>query len=145
MFSSSRMLPGKSYVMSAVHHALSPLRAPSHLLGILVEEELDQEGDVFAPLAERRQDEAGDVEAVVEVLTEALLGDGRHQVEVRRGDDAHVDLDRLVLADAPDLVLLDRAEQLRLEGQRRLRDLVEEERPAVGLFEETLARGSPRP
>ncbi len=91
-------------------------------------------------IAERRQHEARDVQAVVEVLAEALLGDRGEELLVRRRDDAHVDLDRLVLADAADLVLLDRAEELRLEGERRLRDLVEEERAAVGLLEEALAR-----
>jgi hypothetical protein len=60
---------------------------------------------------------------------------------VRRscGDDAHVDLDGLVLADPPDLLLLDGAEQLGLERERGLRDLVEEERPAVRLLEEPLS------
>ncbi len=77
---------------------------------------------------------------VVEVLPEALLLHAGEQILVRRGDDADVDVDRLVLAHAPDLVLLDRAEQLGLEGQRRLGDLVEEEGAAVRLLEEALAR-----
>lgn len=36
---------------------------------------LDQLRDVFAPVAQRRQDEARDVESVVQILTEALLFD----------------------------------------------------------------------
>ena len=58
------------------------------------------------------------------------------QVAVRRGDDADVDLPAPVLADATHLALLERAEELRLEAQRHLADLVEEERPAVGRLEE---------
>jgi hypothetical protein len=42
-------------------------------------------------------------------------------------------------AEPADLALLDGAQQLRLERRRRLGDLVEEERAAVGLLEEALA------
>jgi hypothetical protein len=85
--------------------------------------------------------EAGHVEAVVEVLPEALVGDGGAELLVGGGDDADVDLGGAVLAQAADLALLDDAEQLGLEGDRGLGDLVEEEGPAVGLLEEAPAGG----
>ena len=46
--------------------------------------------------------------------------------------DAHVHLDRLVAADALDLVLLEHAQHLRLGGEVHVADLVEEQRAAVG-------------
>ena len=88
-------------------HALGEAGVRVHLPVVLVEEELDEQRDVFAPLAQRRQMEARDVEAVVEVLAEALLCDRLRQIRVGGRDDADVDLDRLVLADAADLALLD--------------------------------------
>src|SRR4030095_4667889 len=44
-------------------------------------------------------------------------------------------------ADATDALGLEHAQELRLDRQRDLADLVEEDRAAVGLFEETLLRG----
>src|SRR5690606_2545654 len=58
---------------------------------------------------------------------------------VRRGDEAHIDRARPVLAQAADRPVLERAEQLRLGGQGEVADLVEEERAAAGRLEEALA------
>ena len=61
-----------------------------------------------------------------------LLGDQRLQVLVGRADDAHVDRDLLAAADALDHAVLQEAQQLRLQRQRHVADLVEEQRAAVG-------------
>ena len=45
-------------------------RATSICSAVLLQEEVDQERDVLAPLAQRRQVDRDDVEAVVEVLAE---------------------------------------------------------------------------
>src|SRR5581483_2334036 len=57
---------------------------------------------------------------------------------VRRGDDADVDLDVPRPADALEGLLLEEAEDLRLEGGREVADLVEEDGAAVGELEEAL-------
>jgi hypothetical protein len=80
-----------------------------------------------------------DVQAVEEVGAEAALGHFGRQVAVGRGDDAHVDLDRLGRTDGDDLAFLKRAQQLGLQRQRHLGDLVEQQRAAVGSAEEALA------
>ena len=49
--------------------------------------------------------------------------------------DAHVGRDRLVPADALELLLLQHAQHLGLRGRGHVADLVEEERAAVGLLE----------
>ncbi len=54
---------------------------------------------------------------------------------VRRRHHPHVDLDRLLAADALELLLLQRAQQLHLHRRRHVADLVEEQRPAVGELE----------
>ena len=104
------------------------------------EEVRGEERDVLAALAQRRDPDRHHGEPVVEVLAEAALGDRAAQVLVRRRDDPHVDLDRRRLADPPDLALLERAQELRLEPRARLADLVDEERAAVGLLEEPAPR-----
>src|SRR5690606_27563267 len=86
------------------------------------------------------KDEARHRQSIEEVLAKALLGDRLLEILVRRRDDPDVDVDRLVVPEPPDLAFLDGPQQLRLERRRRLGDLVEEERPAVRLLEEALAR-----
>ena len=51
--------------------ALTPRSRPADVLGQVGEEALDQQEDVLAPLAERRQADLEDAQAVVEVLAEA--------------------------------------------------------------------------
>ena len=67
----------------------------------------------------------------VEVLAELARRDRGLQVAVRRRDDAHVDVQRHRAADALEPLLLERAQDLRLQRQRQLADLVEEQRAAV--------------
>ncbi len=54
---------------------------------------------------------------------------------MRRGDHAHVGLDRLVTADAIKLAIRQHAQQARLQIRRHVADFVEKQRAAVGLLE----------
>ena len=55
---------------------------------------------------------------------------------VGRGENAHVDGARLGAANPPDLLVLQDAQQLGLDGERQVRDLVQEERAGIGDFEQ---------
>ena len=81
-----------------------------------------------------------DGEAIVEILAKAPVGDGARQIAVGGGDDAHVDLALLIAAERPHAPLLQHAQQARLQIERQVADLVEEQRAAVRLFEEAVAR-----
>ncbi len=81
-------------------------------------------------------DDADDVEAESQVGAKPVGRDFLVEPAVRRRHDARVDAARHVLADAPDLPVLQHAQQLGLRARRQLADLVEEERAAVGLLEE---------
>ena len=87
-------------------------------------------------LAEGRQVDGDDLQPVVEVLAEAAPLDLVVEVLVRGADEADVDGARARLADPADLLLLEDAEELGLEGERQVADLVEEERAARGLLDE---------
>ena len=76
---------------------------------------MGQQRDVAGALAQRRQLDRDHVDAVVELLAELPLGDGLAQVAVRRRHDAHVHVDERGAADAADLPLLQRAQELDLE------------------------------
>src|SRR6202011_708185 len=94
-----------------------------------------QVGNVFRALAQRRHRDREDVQAIEQILAEAAFLHGGDQVAVGGGDDAYVDLDRLAAADRVDLVLLQRAQQFDLRGERQLAYLVEEQRAPGGFHE----------
>ncbi len=107
-------------------------------LGVLVDEVRHQGGDVALARAQRRQGHRHDVQPVVEVLAELAALHLGGEVAVRRRDEPHVDLDGLHPAHPLELLLLEDAEELDLEGGRDVADLVEEERAAVGELEAPL-------
>ena len=86
-------------------------------------------------IAQRREVDRHDVEPIEEILAEAPRLDLGLEIAVGRGDDAHVDAVRLHAADALELALLERAQELHLHLERDLADLVEEQRAAVGELE----------
>jgi hypothetical protein len=91
--------------------------------------------EVFEALAQRREAQREHVEAVVEILAEAALGDRAGEVDVGGGEDADVDPDGAVAADGLEGALLQDAQQLGLGVDRELADLVEQEGAAVGHLE----------
>src|SRR2546428_121787 len=107
----------------------------AELARVLGQEVLDEERDVAPPIAERRELDRHDVQAIVEVLAEAPLLHERLEISVGRREHAHVDADRVGPAHALDRALLEHAQELRLELDRHVADLVEVERPPVGELE----------
>src|SRR5262249_20004809 len=81
---------------------------------------LYQEGQVLDALAQGRQLDRDDVQAIEEVLAEPARVDRAGQVDVRRRQDAHVGPQRLGPADALIRAVLEHAEQLRLHRQGEL-------------------------
>src|SRR3989449_11680652 len=81
--------------------------ATGPLAVVLLEEVVDEEGDVRAPLAQRGHDDGDDLEPVEEVLAEVPGLDLGRQLLVGGGDYAHVDLEDAVGADRADLAVLE--------------------------------------
>jgi hypothetical protein len=90
-----------------------------------------QQLHVSHPLAQRWQSDRNHVHAIVELLAELSPRNGVAEVAIRGRDEAHVHVDHRRAAHAPDLPLLQRAQQLDLKRRRQLRDLIEEQRAAV--------------
>ena len=76
------------------------------------------------------------VDAVHQVFAEVAGRDHFGQVAVRGADDAHVDGERFVFADAADFAAFQHAQQLGLHRLGQLADFVEKDRAAVGDFEQ---------
>ena len=118
------------------HRVLGDALDDGGAVGESLEEVIDQLGDVFSSLAQRRDDEVNDVEAIEQVLAKVPVGDHRAEVAVGRGNDAHVH--PRAGAIRPDLLQLsglEEPQQQALHPQRHLADLVEKHRALVGVFE----------
>ena len=130
------MLPGQRWrLMAAMALGVRPAHLAAVLRRVAAHHVARQHHDVVAAIAQRRQVQVHDVEAVVEVLAEAA---GLHldlEVAVGGGEDADVDRLGAGVADAHHHLLLQRAQDLDLQRQRHLADLVEEQGAAVGRLE----------
>ena len=108
-----------------------------HRTGEPLHEEPDKRRNVLGSLTQRGDVDGKDVQAIVEIVAEALLLHQPGEVAVRRRDDADVHLDRARTAEALELLLLQDPQELWLQLERQLAHLVEEERTAVGELEAT--------
>ena len=107
-------------------------------VGVEVEEMLGEQRNVFAAGAQRRQVDGDDVEAVEKIFAEAAIAHGLAQIDVGGGEDAHIHLNLLNAAEVHEAAVLQHAQNLGLRVHAHGGDLVEEERAAVGDFEEAL-------
>src|SRR5439155_10201726 len=101
------------------------------LRGRASEEVVDEAGNLVAPLAERRNPKADDVETVEEILAKAVVADEQLEIGVGGRDDPDVDRERR-FAERRDLSRLEEPQELGLEVEAELADFVEEERPVSG-------------
>ena len=108
---------------------------PAHPLRMFLDEVASEQGDVLTPLPQGRNVQRKDVQPVVQVRPEPVLIDHRLQVPIGCGDEPDVRPDSAIAADTLELLVLDSAEQLRLEFERHFADLVEKERTSMRQFE----------
>src|SRR5512146_204497 len=91
--------------------------------------------DVLPALAQRRQRQIEDIEAIEQIFAKAALPDRQGEVDIGCNDDARIDLNGPRAADPVDRVLLQKAQQMALKLERQIADIVKEDRAAVGGFE----------
>ena len=104
------------------------------LLGALLQKMPGKNRDVLAPLAQTRQANTDDVEAVKKIFAEEVFLHPGFEVLVRCRDDANIGLDRRVTANAVVVAVGKHPQQPRLQLGRHVADFIEEERPALGLL-----------
>ena len=117
-------------------------RRPLVFLGILLQEMLHQQRNIFAALPQRRQIDADHVEPVEKIFAELALPHHLAKIHVGRGDDAHVHLNFLHAAEVHELAVLQYAQNLALRVHGHGADFVEEERAPVGNFEQSFLRSN---
>ena len=87
-----------------------------------------QGGQVIAALPQGGQADFNHVEAVIQVLAEALLGHGLHQIVVGGAQNAHIHLFFLHTAQRAHLALLNHPQQLGLHGQGQVANFIQKQR-----------------
>src|SRR5262249_48138966 len=105
----------------------------------LLEEPPGKHRNVAVPVAEGRKHEATDGNAMKEVIAEPSLRDFATQIPARGSKDTDIDANPSVAADPTNFGALEGPQKLGLERQVEVTDLVDEQRTAVGPFEDTLA------
>lgn len=98
--------------------------------------------DFGTAVAEGRDLDAEQVEAMKEVFAESALSDGFPEVGIGGGDDPGIDGNELVATDASDAVAFDGGQQFALEGWGEGVDFVKEEGASGGGFKEADAGGT---
>ncbi len=109
------------------HRALNLLA-----LAVEVGEMIDEQRNIVAALAQRRQPQGYQINAVVEVLAECAIG--YHLFEPRIGgtNNAHIGVARPAVAERFERALLKHTQQLHLRRLVQIANLVEENRAALG-------------
>ena len=141
--SSSRTLPGQGCASKRRHRGgAKPRGAP---YGAAREEDARERGDVLAALAQRRQADLDGVEPVEEVLAEPALGRGLAAMSALVA--ASTRTSTCCARELPtgwNSPVCSTRSSLRLLAERHVRDLVEEQRAAVGELEAADAIGAAR-
>ena len=106
-----------------------------HPLGGVAQKCRRQIRNIFTALRQRRQDDLDNVQPVEEVAAKTSGSDLRTKIAIGRRDDGDIDALELQRADALDFSIFERAQQLRLDGERELADFVEEEGSALSGLE----------
>jgi hypothetical protein len=100
---------------------------------------VEQQADVLAPLAQRRESDLEARQAMQQRRLELALADLVLEVGIGGRDQSHLDRGWLVGADRQDLAGLEDAQQRDLNLGRRFADLVEKQRAAVRGAEQAVA------
>ena len=133
-------VPGPAVIDQQVYRVIgqSHLAHPVFLREIrseLPEEEID----ILLAFAKGRHLDIDSVEPVIQVLAELSLAHLVEQVDIRRRNHPHVGLLDFRRSDLYEFSALEHAKELGLRGQRKLPDLIQEQRTAVSFLEISLA------
>ena len=94
-----------------------------------------QQGNILAPIPERRQHERGNGKTIVEIGSKAALGRHFTEIALDSGNDPAVDGNRRIGAKPFQSPLLQNAQQLDLNADRRGLHFVEKQRATVRMLD----------
>jgi hypothetical protein len=112
-------------------------KALTQFASLLGDEEFHEIRNILAPIAERRQLDRDDIEAVEEILPKLAGGDFLAQVFVGCSEDARFHTNRFAGANWKNLFLFYGTKQLGLGRWRQFGNLIEKYCPGAGMKEYT--------
>src|SRR5580704_7993156 len=101
---------------------------------------IEEQGNILAALAQRRQLEGNHVEAMIQILAKAAIAHKAQQIDIRRGDNAHVHFDIFSATQAHEFAFLDHTQELGLRLPAYRGNFVEEDGALIGDLEKSLLR-----
>jgi len=101
----------------------------------LVQEMTGENRNVGGAVAQRRDEERNDVEAIEKILAETAVQNFLFEIFVGGGNDANIDADGLIGADRLEALLFEDAKNFGLGAKTHIADFIEEKCAAVGLGE----------
>src|SRR3990172_5001081 len=96
-----------------------------------------KQGYIVSPFSQRGQIERHDIDPVIKVLSEFLIGYHLFQVPRCCQNDSYIDLFFLFITHTPYLLFLNHPQQLGLHRQGYIPDLIKKKSPFVCVFEKT--------
>ena len=108
---------------------------PSHFGAVLGYKMADQLGNVLGPVPQRRRRDREHLQPVIQIAAEELVAHHLRQIPVGGGHQSDVDRDGPSSPQPFERLFLQRSQQLRLQIQRDVAHLVQEQGPPVGHFE----------
>src|SRR5918993_5948627 len=103
----------------------------------LLKKMCDEQRNVAGPEAQRRKADGNHVETIIEIFSEGAIGHSFFKLAVRRRNDPYIDLHVLIAAHSAEFPLLNDSEKLDLYSRSGVSNLVQQNGPAVGDFEQT--------
>src|SRR5260370_18550127 len=97
-----------------------------------------EHGNILAAVAEWRQTQVNDVEAMIQIFAEAPFLHQGKQVDIGSRDDAHIDFDLFRAAEAHELAFLNDAQEFGLSFRANRGDFIEKDGALVGNFKQAL-------
>src|SRR5579864_6605588 len=88
-------------------------------------------GNFFFAVSQRWQLQSKRIQAVVEILTQTLVGECFRNVDVGCGQDSHIDFNYRTAAQARELLILQYMQKLGLEKRRHFADFIQQNRALV--------------
>ena len=129
-------IPGKRITQEELaRHGGKPFQRLIHLAGAGFQHMLRDDHDVLLPLAQGRNHDLHDVQAIKQIFPKPPLRHFLAKILLRRTNQAHIDVDPVVPSDALELPFLEHPQQLHLDDRRNFPDFVEEQGPAMRQLE----------
>ena len=100
-----------------------------------------QHGDVVTPLAQSRQAQADDVQAMEQVFTKRTVFNALLQILMRGSNHTDIGFDRRVAAHAVEVTIAQHTQQAGLQIERHVANLIEKQRAAIGLLKAATSHG----